>query len=310
MLNIGNTARRFAPLAPVSAALLLMSAAVPAIADETPGGGAGQCAPAAICGEVHGGGSTPGSGGATGSGTGGNSGGGPLTCSWNKHEWPCHDPEMGWFSGETGCYYRVVDRPDDPAWQGHKPTDGALYLPSCPQAGGGWAPGPLEFHAQAPAAPPPDPHALAIQIRDMMTFPAPAPAARPQGTAVVKSPVWLWVNGSRAPEAMHLTERGVTVTVTPRLKSVVWGFSSKYSVTCDNPGTPYDKSYGGAKSPDCGFEFPTGSAGEPDATFTVNVTVHWVGAVKVTGLNVADFEIPIDRNDTLKLKVAEVQVLN
>ncbi|MGW2250363.1 hypothetical protein ACWCXH_09200 [Kitasatospora sp. NPDC001660] len=309
MLNSAKPARRFAILAPLSAGLLLTSAAASAIADETPGGGAEQCAPNVICGDVHGGGGTS-TGGASGGGGGGNSGG-PLLCSWNNHEWPCHDPEMGWFNNGDGCYYRTVDKPaDDPAWKGHKPSEGSLYLPSCPQAGGGWAPAEIEFHADNPAPPPPDPKAMALEIKDHMAFPALGPSAAPLGTAVVKSPVWLWVTGHQPPQPMSLTLRGVTVTVTPRLTDVVWNFSARYSLTCDKPGTPYDPGYGGAKSPDCGFEFPTGSAGEPGGAFTVNATANWVGEVTVTGLNTKKFEIPMPQTATFELKVAEVQVLN
>ncbi|MEE1787396.1 hypothetical protein PUR71_31505 [Streptomyces sp. SP17BM10] len=313
MLSTRNTARRRAALVPVSAALLLMSAAVPAIADETPGGGAQQCAPNVICGDIHGGGGTStGGGGTGGGGGGGSSGDGPLLCGYHGQEWPCHDPEMGWFSNSDGCYYTTVDKPaDDPAWEGHKPSEGSLYLPSCPQAGGGFSPGAIRFSASAPAAPPPDPRALALEIlKDKMAFPAPAPTARPLGTAVVKSPVWLWVNGHQAPQPVSLTLRGVTVTVTPRLKNVVWNFGDKLSLTCDKPGTPYEDGYGGAKSPDCGYEFATGSAGEPGGAFTVSATANWVGAVTVTGLNTRNFEIPMPQTATFQLKVAEVQVLN
>ncbi|MFD7902285.1 hypothetical protein ACFV4F_00095 [Kitasatospora sp. NPDC059722] len=310
MLNTRNTARRFAPLAPVSAALLLMSAAVPAIADETPGGSAQQCAPNVICGEVHGGGGTSTGGGNGGGGGGGNSGG-PLLCSYHGQEWPCHDPEMGWFSNSDGCYYTTVDKPaDDPAWEGHKPSEGSLYLPSCPQAGGGFSPGKIQFSATAPSAPPPDPRAIAMKIVGRMPFPAPAPAAAPLGTAVVKSPVWLWLNGRQAPEPISLPLQGITVTVTPRLKNVVWTFNDKYSLTCDKPGTPYDPGYGAAKSPDCGFEFPTGSAREPGGAFTVSATANWVGEVTVTGLNTKVDPIPMPQSATFQLKVAEVQVLN
>ncbi|MBV6697896.1 hypothetical protein [Kitasatospora aureofaciens] len=309
MLNTGKPARRFAILAPLSAGLLLTSA-ISAIADETPGGGAEQCEPVAICGEVHGGGGKP-TGGGGGGGGGGGSSEGPLLCSYHGQEYPCHDPEMGWFSNSDGCYYTTVDKPDDPAWEGHKPSEGALYLPSCPNGAGGWSPGDIKFHAVAPAAPPPDPRAMALQIlKDRMAFPAPAPAAAPLGTAVVKSPVWLWVKGYQPPQPVSLTLQGVTVTVTPRLKNVVWNFSDKYSVTCDKPGTPYDDKYGDAKSPDCGFEFPTGSAGEPGGAFSVNATANWVGEVTVTGLNTKKFEIGMPQNAGFQLKVAEVQVLN
>ncbi len=310
MLNRRHLVRRIAFLAPLSAGLLF-SSALTAAADD-PGGGATQCAPDKICSDVHTGGSTP-APGSTGSGGGGSSDG-PLVCSYHGVEWACHDPELGWFNSDQGCYYKVLDPqlPEGaPEWADHKPSEGALYSKVCPQTGGGADGAQIVFESNAPAGPPVlDLRAIGISLAHEMTFPKPAAGVAPKGTAVVKSPVWLWLDGVKAPEPKTLSVPGASVTVTPVLKNVTWTFDQGMEVTCDTAGTPYDPKYGGAKSPDCGYEFAVGSGTKPNGVFDGTVTAHWQGHVVVTGPNAKVFDVDLPQSSAFELKVAEMQVLN
>ncbi|MEU9040184.1 MULTISPECIES: hypothetical protein [unclassified Kitasatospora] len=312
MLNRRYRARRFVILAPLSAGLLLSTAAV-ASADEPPSGGATQCAPDKICSDVHTGGKTP-DPGSTQSGGGGGSSDGPLVCSYHGVEWACHDPERGWFNSDVGCYFRVQDpQPPEgaPEWEGHKSTEGAIYTKICPQTGGGTDGVQSVFESSAPAGPPVlNLAAVGLSLAHEMKFPKPAAGVAPKGTAVVKAPVWLWLDGVRAPDPKKLEVPGASVTVTPVLKNVTWTFDTGVEVTCDKPGTPYDPKYGAAASPDCGYAFAVGSGTKKDGVFAGTVTANWQGHVVVTGPNAKVFDVDIPQSSKFTLKVAEVQVLN
>ncbi|MFG3051665.1 hypothetical protein ACGFZP_12060 [Kitasatospora sp. NPDC048239] len=296
---------------------LLLSAAVPAMADEpTPGGGTvNHCEVKSICDKVKDPATAPPPNG--GGGTGGGGGGGPQVCSWNGKDWPCHDPEAGWFSNSTGCYYRYLSpQPEagDPAWEGHKPSDGAVYNVSCKFTEDGLGTTEPRFFAQAPAGPPPDdPVALAKEAQDKIDFPDPVPGIAPKGAAVVGVPVWLWLDQSKGPAVpAPVTVRGntLTVTVTPRLLKVVWDLGDGREETCATAGTPYDPSYGARKSPDCSHRFDIGSGTVPGGGFAGSVTVYWRADVTVTGGTQRIDPLPMILSTPLEVRVAEVQVLN
>ncbi|MFI6844031.1 hypothetical protein [Kitasatospora sp. NPDC050467] len=295
---------------------LLMAPAAPAMADEPPAGDVTHCAVNVICEGTKTPGSTPTPGGGNG-GTGDGGSGGPQLCRWNGEDWPCRDPELGWFSSATGCYYRTVTpqpSADDPVWAGHKPTEGTVYAETCRFTDGSMGTTAPKFFAQAPAEPPFDPVAEAEKLMfEQITLPFPEPGIAPEGTAVVGVPVWLWLTNAKAPAPKWVSNGTVTVTVTPRLESVVWDLGDGAKETCDKEGaagTPYDPTYGAAKSPTCGHVFSTGSATKADGTFAGTVTANWVGEVTVTGSNqkVAPIKVPLSAN--LAMRVAEVQVLN
>ncbi|MFB7615063.1 hypothetical protein [Kitasatospora sp. NPDC056181] len=296
---------------------LLAAPAAPATAEEPPiGGEVTHCAVNVICEGTKTPGSTPTPGGGNG-GTGGGGSGGPQLCRWNGEDWPCHDPELGWFSSGTGCYYRTVSpqpAADDPAWAGHKPTEGTVYAETCRFTDGSMGTTVPKFFAQAPAQPPFDPAAEADKImREQIALPFPEPTTAPKGTAVVGVPVWLWLANAKAPAPKSVGNGTVTVTVTPRLDSVVWDLGDGTTETCTKEGaagTPYDPKYGAAKSPTCGHLFTTGSATKAGGTFAGTVTANWVGEVVVTGsnVNVAPIKVPLSAD--LTVRVAEVQVLN
>ncbi|MGW4896660.1 hypothetical protein ACWEQL_31045 [Kitasatospora sp. NPDC004240] len=311
---------------PVRTALLVamvLSPAVPAVAADGPNpaptatGEVNHCRMTDICIETGETGTRPGTGG----GGGGGGGGGVQLCSWNGKEWPCHDPEVGWFSNATGCYYKRLDpQPgaDDPAWGGHRPTDGSVYEVNCRNTADGISAPELQFFAAAPAGPPPDdPVALARKAKGEINFPKPVPVTAPSGTLVVSVPVWLWLDqrgGPTVPAPRTVHGNTIAVTATPKLIDVVWDLDlgGGRTVTCHTPGTPYEAKYGAARSPDCGYVFTTGSATKRDGVFSGSVTVHWRIDSTVSGGSGNQPIGPLFQSATtdFQLKVAEVQVLN
>lgn len=315
MLNVRKPARRIAIAASMSAGLLL-SSAVNASADEPPNGGAEQCYPNVICADAHSGGTTPAPGGSK-PGGGGGSGTGPQLCGYHEVQWACHDPALGWFSNSQGCYFRPLDNPPPagaPEWGGNDPKDGALYTKVCAQTDGGMGGAEIVFEKTAPDGQNVNAEATALQnAYDQVHFRPPVGRAAPRATAVVNAPVWLWADGAALPTPGRASAGSVTVTVTPRLVKADWSFGDRLQTSCGTAGTPYDPKYGDAKSPDCGYEFRTSSAGEKNGVFTATVTMRWEATVVVTGgSNPRTFTIKgiQQSSQPFELKVAEMQVLN
>ncbi|MEV6979364.1 hypothetical protein [Kitasatospora sp. NPDC093806] len=303
--------------APLFAGLLLSPAlTVPAAAEPTPTGGATRCEVTAICAETHETATKPPTGGGgTGGGTGGSSNG-PQVCTYNGQNFACSDPELGWFSAARGCYFRAISPPPaegDPRWQGHKPSEGAVYNATCVQADGNLGAAPAEFFAQPPAGPPPDnPAQLARDARAKITFPPVKPGLAPKDASVVGAPVWLWLQDAAVPTAGQARGNTLTVTVTPRLAWVKWTFGDGTTVTCSGAaaaGTPYDPAYADKPSPTCGHVFTTGSGSRKDGLFHGTVRAQWIGDVTVSdGTRIDPIEVPLTAD--IAFKVAEVQVLN
>ncbi|MEV8094630.1 hypothetical protein [Kitasatospora sp. NPDC085879] len=296
---------------------LLLAPAAPASAGE-PGGGVNPCAVRDICVVVTEPGSTadPGNGGG---GSSGGSDGGVQMCSWNGQQWPCWDDDLGWFSTADGCYYhRSEPQPpaSDPAWDGHGPSDGAVYEVNCRGVGGQLTPKPPMFFAQPPGGPPPPdrPYDLGMKALGMIHFDSPQLHAAPAATAVVGVPVWLWYTSTETtagPQSATAKGRTMSVTATARLTKVHWDTGDgSPGAECTGPGTPYRA--GAGTTPPCGYTYRTSSAGQQDRTFYLTATLTWrVEAVRSdTGARVFAVDYRVTTDDPLPLKVAEVQALN
>jgi hypothetical protein len=207
-------------------------------------------------------------GGGGGSGRGGGGGdGGPL----------------------TGCTYaRAEPQPPagDPAWQGHAPGDGAVYVKTCKIAGG-----PLGIRYQteliwSPTNPAntPTPAELAQQaIKDLpLRGPGIGISANltPSGSGTVGLPVWLWTavtDETWGPISRTATVPGLSVTATAKAQSIRWQMGDGNAITCHNPGTRYETRYGNSASPTCGYQYsaPSSTLGNPHGRFTIMATTAW-----------------------------------
>ncbi|WP_280697346.1 hypothetical protein [Kitasatospora sp. GP82] len=296
---------------------MLAATLAPAVADE-PGGGVGPCAVRDICIVITEPGGGPDPGGT--STPGGGSGGGVQMCSWNGKQWPCWDDSLGWFSTSDGCYYHQADHQPpagDPAWGGHKPSEGAVYEVNCRGVDGQLTPKDPMFFAQPPGGPPPPdrPYDLGLKALKMITLAQPQLHAAPTGTAVVGVPVWLWYDRSDAttgPLTATAKGRQIGVTATVTLASVHWDTGDGSGVDCASAGTAYHPDAGGSPSPDCGHLYRAGSGRQQDGRYYLTATLDWkvTAVVNDTGEKVFTFDFPVTSDKPLPLRVGEVQVLN
>jgi hypothetical protein len=269
----------------------------------------------------------PGGGGSSGgSGGSGGGGGGVPVCTYQGAYVPCSN-QYGAFDSADGCYYAALQpQPPagDPDWMGHQPGDGAVYTRTCPfQPGSGQA---NVWLAQAPAAPPVitpaelAQRAIAMIVRSAATVRT-APSAGGTRTALVGSPIWLWIQKTGTdyaprthPLAATASVPGLSVTAEVYVTGVDWDMGDGRSpLACGaGGGTPYRSSDGSAASPDCGYSFSRPSIGRPAESYAITATVKWAGYWYVNGdpANTTAFAVdPIGTPATV-LKVSELQVLN
>jgi hypothetical protein len=209
----------------------------------------------------------PGGGGGGGGGTGGGDDGG----------------------GEpTGCIYTLADpQPPagDPAWQGHAPGDGAVYVKMCKAPGGPtgitftteliWSGG-APVNTLTPAQ-------LAQEAIKELPLRGPdigiSANLTPNGSGLVGLPVWMWT--AVTPETWGPISRtaavpGLSVTATAKAQRIDWNMGDGHTVTCANPGTPYKPSYGGQSSPTCGYTYSAPSRTRPGGKYAITATTTWL----------------------------------
>jgi hypothetical protein len=228
---------------------------------------------------------------------------------------PCTS-ESGYWSNPYNCYVALADpQPPagDPAWQGHEPTDGAVYNCYQPQTG-------ILITFWDEDSPPnsgrgPTPRVVARLAIDRMRLAAinigiaPDPGADSVG--LVGMPVWMWAKTPNertfGPITASASAGGMTITATARVRQVTWDMGDGTEVVCETPGTPYDPSYGRTASPDCGHTYLTTSADEAGDVFTVTATSSWVvtwagagqtGIIRLNGLS-----------RSTQIQIGEAQVL-
>jgi hypothetical protein len=233
--------------------------AAPAFADYV------VCPTPTYCYVVVGDPGNPGGGGGGGGGTGGGNGGEP-----------------------TGCTYTLADpQPPagDPAWQGHAPGDGAVYVKTCKTAGGPLGIGfttELIWSGTAPANTL-TPAQLAQEAINELPLRGPdigiSANLTPNGATDVGMPVWLWTAVTPetwGPISRTATVPGLSVTATAKAQRIDWTMGDGHIVTCANPGTPYSPSYGARSSPTCGDSYSAPSRSLPGGKYPITATTTWL----------------------------------
>ncbi|GAA1761552.1 hypothetical protein GCM10009795_005000 [Nocardioides hankookensis] len=228
---------------------------------------------------------------------------------------PC-DSQYGYWSNAYNCYLKVLDPPlpaGDPAWQGHDPGDGAVYLCYQPQSGLA-----IQVWAQDPPAGSgagPSPREVAQLAVDQMHLSAIdigiVPEPGPDSIGLVGMPVWMWAKAPSehtfGPITTSASAGGITITATANVLNITWDMGDGTEVVCDTAGTPYKPSYGQKNSPDCGHTYKKSSADESDDAFTVTATSSWVitwagagqtGTIRLGGLT-----------RSTQIRIGEAQVL-
>ena len=228
---------------------------------------------------------------------------------------PC-ESDSGYWSNTLNCYVRLMDpQPSagDPAWQGHEPADGAVYLCYQPQTEIVlylWS-----FNPPDRAGTGPTPRVVAQQAIATMDLKAVrigiAPKPDEDSIGIVGMPVWMWASEPDAttvgPVTASASAGGITVTATASLLKVTWSMGDGAKVVCTTAGTPYMPEFGKQSSPDCGHTYQKSSADQEDDRFSVTATSSWVvswsgagqtGTIRLNGLT-----------RTARVAVGEAQVL-
>src|SRR3954453_20440797 len=228
---------------------------------------------------------------------------------------PCYS-DTGYWSNAYNCYIsaaKPTPPAGDPSWQGHKPSDGAVYQCYQPQTD-------IDIYIWAADAPPgsgtgPSPRDVAEAAVKKMGLSAIdigiAPEPGPDSVGIVGMPVWLWVKDPNAhtygPATASASAGGITVTATARVQQITWDLGDGTTVVCRGAGTPYQPSYGNKQSPDCGHVYDKSSAHQPGGRYTVTATSDWVitwqgagqtGTIPLNGLT-----------RSVRITVGEAQVL-
>jgi hypothetical protein len=195
------------------------------------------------------------------------------------------------------CWYTPVPADHgDSRLGGDNPSEGVLYIISCPSAislttgqllyqddGYVWA-----RNGVTPLRPPPDPQQVAEEAAGQMTAPDPTIRLGPDPSKLaVKIPTWLWVD-SQQPLTLTVAVRGLSVTVTATLKSTTWSMGEPVdepntsaqvpSFTCQGTGEPAPASPSVSTIPPCGYTYSwksLASRTKGTGTWTVTATTNW-----------------------------------
>ncbi|KMS74306.1 ATP/GTP-binding protein [Streptomyces viridochromogenes] len=272
-------------------AALVLAAAGTAQAGDDPDVGAGECQVVKFCVDV----SVPGQSGGENQQAGSQDSGG---------------------DSQLKCGYTKID-PEPPAsakelWKGADPKKSDLYFYSCSDGGqnnpDGFVVVPNGQQPQQQA----NPEELAQQAVDSMTLLGPDININPKpgGKGLVGMPVWMAVDESQTtwgPNTASASAGGVTVTATAKVSKVVWSMGDGNSVTCTNPGTVYQKSFGLKKSPDCGHVYTQPSSDVAGGRYKVTATSTWVINWQGGGANGQLTEV---RNSSVAVTIVESQAVN
>jgi len=228
-----------------------------------------------------------------------------LPTTNGQHQSGTHDDSTT-ADSEFGCRYVPVDYP---APSGPVPEPGGWFMVLCsPDGKDPDSYGPVWVQAGA-TAPVVSPEQVAQTARKQLRLPAPAIAASPSDTQLVRLPTWLWLSGGWVQSSATASVPGVSVTAVASPVSVSWSMGDGTTVTCGGPGTPYQPgSNPEASSPDCGHTYLRSSAREPGQAFTVSATVQW--SVTWSGAGQTGTFPDLTTTSTATFRVAESHALN
>jgi hypothetical protein len=225
-------------------------------------------------------------------------------CTLDGHSIPCSSADRVWVD-QYGCYLKPYNDGLAPP-PGKK--SGAYYQCSIPLGPPSFA---VVFWLDQPPAQI-DPGALARQIlaRIQLARVGIGITPEPGRTGVLGLPTYLWVNNpgphTLGPITDSATEGGVTVTLTARVRRVVWNLGDGTSITCTGAGTPYRDEFGARPSPTCGHTYKHPSTELPGGIYHVTATAVW--DVAWTGGGQSG-QIPFEVASQTSIRIGEVQAV-
>lgn len=254
---------------------------------------------------------------------GGGADGDERVCQLDPNPWGipivCLHESYGWWSNSLACYLRPASPqpdPGEPEWGGHDPDDGVVNRLTCPWLDGidgqpywEWA-----FPRFFPAHGGMLGHLVERAVAQLVvTGPDIRLAPDPDGVGLVGLPVWMWTEVNErtwSPEPVSLSALGWTVVVEADVDRIVWDLGNGDTVVCDQgPGTPYQDHFGAQPSPDCGYDgYAWPSRMQPDGTYEVTATTHWVVHWRFDGTSVNGRE-SAQRQSSTSVRIHELQVV-
>jgi len=231
---------------------------------------------------------------------------------------PCIDPVLGWFTNALGgCYIRpAIPQPpaDDPAWQGHDPTDGLIYVARCFAVDGVdgmpyvQLPTTLFFPVGEGVVGDLIEQAIALlPLRGADIQLAPDPS----GVGLVGLPVWMWTpvtESTWGPATASLTALGITVSVEANAERITWAMGDGAQVHCDHPGTPYHPDYRADESPTCGHVYTEPSRSLSSGRYPITATTQWLIEWRIEE-TVIGGTVPAERTSSASVRINELQVV-
>lgn len=204
------------------------------------------------------------------------------------HRVPCTSKD-GYWSNAYNCYIQPMKPPlppaNDPAWQGHRPGDGAIYQCYEPQT---------SMVMLIWLANPPPPPGLAVtpeqvaqmaikrmNMRAVTVGLAPSPVEEnPKSMGVIGLPVWMWVkdptSATYGPLTASASAGGITVTAKAVVERVEWNLGDGSRPVDCGAGTEYVGQMDGTRpSPDCGYTYTKTSWNQPHHEYTVTARAFW-----------------------------------
>jgi hypothetical protein len=176
--------------------------------------------------------------------------------------------------------------PSDPAWQGHSPDDGDLYLCILPSTGT-----PTYRFVADGADAPPDPAVLARRALDQLrlTVPDIHMAPSPPAKTYVGLATWLWMPAAQwSTLTKSVTAGETTVTVTAVPVRAVWNMGAG-ATTCHDAGRAWRAGQMSKSSTtDCDYTYQRVSDFQPDKRFAVTATIVFEASWTCAGDCLAD----------------------
>lgn len=260
----------------------LVGLAMPAAADERPGGSGGayvnpQGDPTAVAG----------TGGAAAGAPAGGASGDP--CFWrvlvdDDFAFAVYKLDLTRVHSQTGRWLQYVCPP-----RGAVEVDGRVFIPE-----GGLV----------------DPQQLALDAMSSVSIGSPVIRTSPSanGRLYVQVPTWLWLEGGWwTPYEATASAGRVWSTVRAVPVATTWSLGDGHTVSCRGPGTEWRP--GAAEgSSSCTYTYRNSSAGSPTGRFTVNAAitfeVSWSSNAGPGGALPA-----ISRTSSVEVEVGEIQAI-
>lgn len=162
------------------------------------------------------------------------------------------------------------------------------FTVTCGGIGQGWVVGTGEpadiAGGGGPAVVLPTPGELAERARQQLQLPLPAPGRSPKfrlrdgrSATLVQENTWIWTDpGVWEEQSQRVRVGPVWAEVTARPTRMRFDSGMGQRISCDGPGTRYERLYGmHAASPDCGVVYTHSSDGMPNGETTAEYAITW-----------------------------------